>query len=119
MSAHRVKAYSAESGYVFQYSFQMSRRAKRGWLTSGNEYIFEVSRDRKTAYMLPVFVRDDAARAWAKRHGRALSEAECYAAAKMCLFRTFDRAEDPEQEIGEAIVDAESIDALIEPLGIA
>jgi len=119
VSAHRIKTYSAESGYVFQYSFQVSRRAKRGWLTPGNEYIFEVSRDRKTAYLLPVFVRDDATRAWAKRHGRALSEAECYAAAKMCLFRTFDRAEDAAKELSEAVVDAESIAGLIEPLGIA
>ena len=124
MSAHRIKAYSAESGYVYQYSFQSSQRAKRGWFqrgwfTSGNEYLFEVSRDRKSAYPLTVFVRDDATRAWEKRHGRALSAAECYAAAKMGMLRAFDALDDPERELSEVVVDAESIDALLSPLGIA
>jgi len=118
MSAHRIKSYSAESGFVFQYSFQLSRRAKRGWFTAGHEYLFEVSRDRKTSYIVPVFVRDDAARDWEKRNGRELSAAERYAAAKMRLFRAFDSLEDPESEAAEVSVDAENIHALLESLGV-
>jgi len=124
VSAHRIKTYSAESGYVYQYSFQSSQRAKRGgfitkWFTSGSEYLFEVTRDRKTAYPLTVFVRDDATRAWEKSHGRALSPAETYAAAKMGMLRAFDALDDPERELSEVVVDAESIDALLMPLDIA
>lgn len=119
MSAHRIKSYSAENGYVYQYSFQLSRPARRGWFTRGTEHVFEVSRDRKTSYMLPVFVRDDAARAWAKRHGRELSPAECYAAAKMRLFRAFDSLDDPEKELGEVVVDESNIDELLAPLDIS
>ncbi len=76
MSAHRIKSYSAETGIVYQYSFQASRRAGRGLLVGGTMYLFEVSRDRKGAFPLPVFVRDDSLRAWEKRNGRALSNAE-------------------------------------------
>lgn len=118
MSAHRIKTYSADSGYVYQYAFQSSQRAKRGWFTPGNEYLFEVTRDRKSAYPLKVFVRDDATRAWEKRHGRALSAAECYAAAKMGLLHAFDALDDPERELTEVVVDADSIDALLKPLNI-
>ena len=119
MSVHRVKSYSAESGYVFQYSFQAQRRARRGWFTEGTEFVFEVSRDRKSSYLVPVFVRDDALKGWAKRHGRELSSAECYAAGKMRLLRAFDQSQDPEEELLEAVVNAENIEELLEPLGVS
>ena len=61
---------------------------------------------------------DEATRAWENRHGRALSPAECYAAAKMGMLRAFDALDDPEQELDEVVVDAESIDALLKPLDI-
>jgi hypothetical protein len=124
VSAHRIKTYSAESGYVYQYSFQSSQRAMRGgfitkWFSPGTEFLFEVSRDRKTAYPLTVFVRDDATRAWQRRHGRGLEPAETYAAAKMGMLRAFDALDDPERELSEVVVDAETIDALLMPLDIA
>ena len=119
MSAHRIKSYSAETGYVYQYSFQESRPARRGWFTRGSEHVFEVSRDRKTSYLLPVFVRDDAVRSWEKQHSRELSPAECYAAAKMRLFRAFDSLDDPEKELGDVVVDAGNIEALLATLDIS
>ena len=118
MSAHRIKTYSAENGYVYQYSFQSSRRARRGLFTPGHEYIFEVTRDRKNSYILAVFVRDDAASAWRKRHGRELGAAELYAAAKMRLLRAFDTTDDPDAEIAEVAVDAGNIEELLAPLDI-
>ena len=118
MSTHRVKSYSAASGYVYQYSFQLSRRARRGFFTPGTEHVFEVSRDRKTSYQLAVFVRDDALKAWSKAHARELSAAECYAAAKMRLFRVFDSLDDPEKEAEAAVVDAANIEELLESLDI-
>lgn len=89
------------------------------WFSPGTEFLFEVSRDRKTAYPLTVFVRDDATRAWQRRHGRGLEPAETYAAAKMGMLRAFDALDDPERELSEVVVDAETIDALLMPLDIA
>ncbi len=117
MSAHRIKSYSAETGYVYQYSFQSSRRARRGLLTAGTEYLFEVSRDRKSAFELAVFVQDAALKSWEKKQGRALSSAEQYAAAKMRLFAAFDETE----ELGashKVAVDAQNIHTLLEKLNI-
>jgi len=119
VSTHRVKSYSAASGYVYQYSFQLSQRARRGFFIPGTEHIFEVSRDRKTAYLLAVFVRDDALKSWSKVHARELSAAECYAAAKMRLFRAFDSLDDPEKEPETAVVDAANIEELLESLDIS
>ena len=118
MSAHRIKSYSAETGIVYQYSFQASRQARRGLLARGTEYLFEVSRDRKSAFQLPVFVRDDSLRAWEQEHGRALSNAERYAAAKMRLFRAFDTMEEPERAGGQVVVDAGNIGELLASLDI-
>jgi len=119
VSAHRIKTYSAASGYVYQYAFQISRRARRGFFTPGTEHIFEVSRDRKTNYPLAVFVRDDAVQAWNKTHGRELSPSECYAAAKMRLFQVFDALDDPDREAEAPIVDAKNIEELLSSLDIS
>jgi hypothetical protein len=119
VSQHRVKTYSASSGYVYQYSFQLSRRARRGLFTPGTEHVFEVSRDRKTSYLLAVFVRDDAIKAWSKAHARELSAAECYAAAKMLLFRVFDSLDDPEKEPEAPVVNAANIEELLGSLDIS
>ena len=118
MSAHRIKSYSAESGHVYQYSFQESRRSRRGLFTAGTEYVFEVSGDRKHNSLLPVFVPDDALKAWARRKGRELSHAEQYAAAKLGLLRAFDRAESPAAMPAHVDVDAAAIHDLLAPLDL-
>ncbi len=118
MTARRTKSYSAETGVVYQYSFRASRRARHRLLAAGNEYVFEVSSDRKTSFLVPVFVRDDSLRAWERQHGRSLSGAEQYAAAKMRLFRAFDSAEDLESARTDVIVDAGNIEELLAPLDI-
>lgn len=118
VSTRRVKSHSAESGYVYQYSFQESRRVRRGLFTSGAEYVFDVSSDRKSSSPLIVFVKDDALKAWAKKKGRELSSAEQYAAAKMALLRAFDQAENPAAALREVLVDAASIEDLLAPLDL-
>ena len=118
VSVHRVKSHSAESGYVYQYSFQESRRAKRGLFSSGTEYVFEVSSDRKSNFSLIIFLKDDAPKAWAKKKGRELSSAEQYAAAKLGLLRAFDRAESPAALPREVLVDGASIEELLARLDL-
>ena len=109
MSVRRVKSYSGETGIVYQYVFAGQRRARRGWLAAGTEYVFDVSSDRKTNFPLPVFVRDDALRSWQKAHGRELSDAEQYAAAKMRLFRAFDHVENLSSEATVTTMSTDSI----------
>lgn len=118
MSVHRIKTYSAESGYVYQYAFRNSRRTRRGLFASGTEYVFEISGDRKSTYRLPVFVADGALKSWERKKGRELSSAEQYAAAKLGLLRAFDRAERPAVVPPDVVVDAASIHDLLAPLDL-
>jgi len=115
--AHRIKSYSSETGYTYQYYFHEVNKARRGF-TAGTEYIFMVSVDRKTMFPLRVFVRADAVRRWGKQVGRALSGTEEYAAAKMRLFQAFDEVEGLADSRPELEVDAGNLDALLRKLDI-
>ena len=88
----RVKSYSAATGYVYQYVFREIRKGRRG-LAAGNEYVYQVSADRKSSFPLVIFVAQEAVRGWSRRAGRELSGTEEYAAAKMRLFQLFDEVE--------------------------
>lgn len=118
-AGRRVKSYSAETGFVYQYVFRGQKRTHRGWLRAGTEYSFDVSGDRKHNFIVPVFVGDEARRSWEQKHGRALSPTEQYAAAKMRLFRAFDQIEKLEEETGNVVVDAVNIEELLSPLDIS
>ena len=93
MTLRRIKTYSAQTGYVYEYYFVGKRRALPEELPS-TEFIFDVSSDRKTRYAVSVFVMDGAVSEWNATHGRALAEPEQYAAAKMRLLRAFDEVDD-------------------------
>ena len=110
-----MKLYTAESGYVYQYFFVESRPLKRLWGAKGTAFVFNVSRDRKTYHAMEVTVEEAALEAWAGAHGRALSENEKYAAAKMRLFQAFDEspADHPARRVR---VDPANIESLLEPL---
>lgn len=114
MNAHRMKTYSAQSGYVYQYYF-LETQPRRLWGRRGTAYRFRVSSDRKSSFVVEVVVEEAALEAWEKAHGRALVCAEQYAAAKMRLFRAFDESPSP-QQVRPARVDAANIDSLLEPL---
>ena len=115
----RVKSYSGETGVVYQYVFVGQRRVRRGWWRPGTEYVFDVCTDRKTNFPVPVFIYDDAVRSWEKVHRRPLSPTEQYAAAKMRLFRAFDRSERLQQEAASIVVDAATIEELLSALDIS
>ena len=116
-AAHRVKSYSSETGYTYQYYFFEVNKARRG-LAGGTEYVFMVSVDRKTTFPLRVFVRADALRGWSRHVGRELSGAEQYAAAKMRLFQAFDEVEGLAASPPELEVDSSNLDALLRKLDI-
>ena len=89
----RIKSYSAASGYVYQYQFQdVHPSTKSG--EPGNENAYYVSADRKTMFLIRIFVSGQATETWRKQTGRVLTGTEEYAVAKMRLFQAFDEVED-------------------------
>ena len=118
VAVRRIKSYSAETGYVYQYYFEeiRSQQIRRG--QEGSEYVYMVSRDRKQSFPLPIFLPQAAREAWERTHGRALTGTETYAAAKMRLFRAFDELEDLEGERLKIELTPESLEELLTELDI-
>ena len=113
----RIKTYSAASGFVYQYQFQEVRPTVKPSLP-GNEYVYNVSADRKTMFPLRVVVSREALEQWAARSGRSLTGTEQYAVAKMRLFQAFDEEDNLAQMRPVFQVDAGNLDALIESLNL-
>jgi len=117
MTVRRVKTHSAQTGYVYEYYFVGKRRALPEE-APGTEFVFDVSSDRKTKYAVSVFVTDAAVSGWASSHGRALTEPEQYAAAKLCLLRGFDDIADIRKSGRHLSLDAGELGELLSGLGI-
>lgn len=115
MTLRRMKTYSGESGFVYQYYFLESRPRRKLWGRGGTAFLFHVTSDRKNFFVSEVLVEDAALRAWEKLHGRALVEQERYAAAKMALFRAFDEA-GRDEDLLRVRVNEANIETLLEPL---
>ena len=116
-TVRRIKAYSAESGYVYQYQFQDVHPAKQGG-AAGNEYVYYVSADRKSMFPIRIFVRRDALDQWTKQTGRVLTGTEEYAVAKMRLFQALDEVEDFATKRPDLVVDGANLGALLERLDL-
>jgi hypothetical protein len=116
-AVRRVKSYSAATGYVYQYYFYELNKTRRG-LTSGTEYVYMVSVDRKKVFPLAIFVRRDAAEKWGRATGRALSGTEEYAVAKMRLFQALDELEDLEAHPPNLVVDDSNLESLLAQLDL-
>ena len=119
MTVRRMKTYTGGQGYVYQYYFVGKRPApKQSSPVPATEFIFDVTSDRKTMFAVSVFLRDDALASWASAHGRSLTDAESYAAAKMRLFRAFDEIEDMMGQGRTLPVDGLILQDLLESLGV-
>jgi len=120
-AVRRVKSYSAADGYVYQYYFFEGNRAQRGG-SSGGEFTYVVSADRRSAFPFKIFVMQSALEAWAKQNGRPLTSSEEYAVAKMRLFQAFDegavQAPADGCQPGEVLVDESNLEELLGQLGI-
>ena len=114
-----MKTYTAESGYVYQYYF-VGQREARGAQAGATEFIFDVTRDRKTTFAFSVFVESTAPAAWAAEHGRPLIAPEQYAAAKLRLLRGFEEigAQDMRTFPRQFTVDAGNISELLGEIGV-
>ena len=119
MTVRRMKTYTGETGYVYQYYFVGKRAALPGATEApATEFIFDVTPDRKTLFAVSVFLKAEAVAAWGAAHGRELSETEQYGAAKMRLFRGFDQIEKLRDEGRHLLIEAADIEELLAPLGL-
>ena len=115
-AVRRLKSYSAQSGYVYQYFYEGQRPSSAG--ESGTEYVFTVSADRKTYHPVSVLVGEGEVRAWKQAHGRELASTERYAVSKMALFQAFDERATPPLMKQEVRVRGTDMAAIIETLGL-
>ena len=115
-AVRRLKTYSAQSGYVYQYFYE-GQRPLRG-PENGTEFVFNVSADRKTWHPVSVLVGDGAVHEWERAHARQLSSTERYAVSKMALFQAFDERAAPELMKSEVRVRNADVEAIIESLGL-
>lgn len=116
-AVRRVKTYSAASGYVYQYYFYEVQKSRRG-LSSGTEYIYMVSLDRRQVFPLRIFVKQSAVEKWGRTAGRALSGTEEYAIAKLRLFQALDDSQEAEGKQLDISVDESNLEALLSQLDI-
>jgi len=119
MTVRRLKTYTAETGYVYQYYFVGKRPALPGDPAApAIEFIFDVSSDRKQTFAVSVFLVDKAVFEWEGKHGRDLADVEHYAASKMMLLRAFDSIEDMMQQGRRLWIGPEELEELLAQLGV-
>jgi len=113
----RLKTYSAQSGYVYQYFYEGHRPAHASG-EGGTEFVFTMSADAKTWQPVSVVLADAVVRSWEAAHGRQLSSTEHYAVAKIALFQAFDERPLPVHMKDEVRVRSVDIEAIIDTLGL-
>jgi hypothetical protein len=116
-AAHRVKSYSAATGFVYQYYFYEVEKTRRG-TAEGTEYVYMASVDRKHVFPVKIFINKDSLDKWSARTGRGFTGTEEYAVAKMRLFQAFDEVEDLSSKTPDLIVDESNIEALLSELDL-
>jgi hypothetical protein len=115
----RLKTYTGSQGYVYQYYFVGKRPALPDDPESpATEFVFDVTSDRKLTYAVSVFLPDSASATWGQQHGRLLSDAEQYAAAKLRLFRAFDELEDLKTQGRRLSIEAALLEEALASLGV-
>jgi hypothetical protein len=119
MTLRRLKTYAGAQGYVYQYYFVGKRAALPDDPESpATEFVFDVTSDRKTTYAVSVFLPEKSVAAWTATHGRELTDAEQYAAAKLRLFRAFDELENIMASGRRLVIDAGQLEEALAGLGV-
>jgi hypothetical protein len=120
MTIRRLKTYTGSQGYVYQYYFVGKRPAPASNAdnSNANEYIFDVTSDRKLTYSVSVFLPVQVVAGWADSHGRTLADSEQYAAVKMRLFRAFDELQEMRAQGRFLHIDSQSLEESLVSLGV-
>lgn len=115
-ASRRQKTYSAESGYVYLYSFAGFRETSRGGEQS-YEYVFDVSPNRREWFAVSVLLGRTVLDAWCSTH-RELTASERFAIAKIALRRAFDGHDNPGDLRAGVRLTANEMDAIVDTLGL-
>jgi hypothetical protein len=120
MTIRRLKTYTGSQGYVYQYYFVGKRPAPKSDAQDpeANEYIFDVTSDRKLTYAVSIFLPHQVVAAWAESHGRPLADSEQYAAVKMRLFRAFDELVEMQAQGRQLDINLRSLEESLAALGV-
>src|SRR5579862_8785696 len=119
MTVRRLKTYAGAQGYVYQYYFVGKRDALADEPESpATEFVFDVTSDRKLTYSVSIFLPDRIRDDWSTLHGRALNDAEQYAAVKLRLFRAFDEFEDMKSRGRRLSLDSALLEEALVSLGV-
>jgi hypothetical protein len=119
MTVRRLKTYTGAQGYVYQYYFVGKRAALPDDPEApATEFIFDVTSDRKLTYSVSVFLPQGPLAEWSQNHGRALNDAEQYAAVKLRLFRAFDELEDVKADGRRLRIDSAVLEEALSSLGV-
>ncbi len=119
MTVRRMKTYTSQTGYVYQYYFVGKRPALQGDPEApATEYIFDVTSDRKTTFAVSIFLPPATLEAWVASRGRSLSEPEQYAAVKLRLMQGFDEIPDMLGQGRRLRLDADSLPVLLASIGV-
>jgi hypothetical protein len=119
MTTRRLKSYTGAEGRVYRYYFVGTRpAAAHAPVRPASEYVFDVSADAANFSPVGVFLPAWAPADWTAAHGRDLSEAEKYAAVKLCLFRAFDASPDMARERPPLVLDSAMLEELLTQLDL-
>ena len=119
MSVRRVKTYTAQTGYVYEYYFVGQRPAlSDDPLAPSTEFIFDVSSDRKSIFAVSVFLLPRALENFVADRGRRLSYPEQYAAAKLRLQQGFDEVANMVKDGRRLVLESEMLLTLLQSVGI-
>ena len=125
MTIRRLKTYAGSQGYVYQYYFVGKPPAavpdsdQSDVLRSdANEYVFDVTSDRKLTYAVSIFLSHKVVASWAESHEHTLSDSEQYAAVKMRWFRAFDELDEMPSHGRQLEIDSESLEQSLRSLGV-
>jgi len=119
MTLRRMKTYTGGQGYVYQYYFVGKRPALADDPAApAEEFIFDVTSDRKTTFSVSVLLAGESLKHWASTHGRTLNEAEQYGAVKMRLFQAFDELEDMMSQGRRLLVTPEILESVLNTLNV-
>ena len=119
MTVRRLKTYAGAQGFVYQYYFVGQRPALADDPEApATEFVFDVTSDRKMTYAVSVFLPEKSVKAWMATHGRPLTDAEQYAAAKLRLFRAFDELEDVKAQGRRLAINARTLEEALASLGV-
>jgi hypothetical protein len=115
-STGRPRTYSADSGYVYEYSFTGFRRTRRGH-DQYTEYVFDVTGGRLERVAVAILLPQDQLREWTARD-RDLTASERFGIAKLTLKRALDRFPNPRSLQAEVIPDRAEVSEIADILDL-